>query len=209
MTSDYFDNEQNVDSYIKMVDGYDGASLVDILRRHLAPGATVLELGMGPGKDLTLLSQHFEVTGSDSSKIFVDRYRAEHPESDVFVLDAVSMNLDRRFNAIYSNKVLQHLTKDDAARSLAGQHRVLQPGGIALHSLWYGDSVEEHHGLLFQQYTKETFSALVAPHFNVVESARFKELEADDSLYVILQRRDAPKSLLNQAPLQGGSTLNG
>ena len=70
----YFDSEENVESYIKMVDGYDGAALVEVLTRHLPDGSTVLELGMGPGKDLQMLSKHFKATGSDSSMVFVDRY---------------------------------------------------------------------------------------------------------------------------------------
>ena len=31
---------------------------------------------MGPGKDLALLAADYDVTGSDSSQIFVERYRA-------------------------------------------------------------------------------------------------------------------------------------
>ena len=38
-----------------------------------AKGSTLLELGMGPGKDLDLLKKTYSVTGSDSSKIFVYR----------------------------------------------------------------------------------------------------------------------------------------
>ena len=68
---DYFSNAKNVEDYIQMAEGFDGRELVDILRKHLKGGSTVLELGMGPGKDLKLLSEHFTVTGSDSSNIFI------------------------------------------------------------------------------------------------------------------------------------------
>lgn len=183
----YFDKEENVESYIKMVEGEDGAALVEVLARYLAQGATVLELGMGPGTDLALLARHFDITGSDSSSIFVDRYLSRHPESDVMLLDAVTMDTDRRFDAIYSNKVLQHLPKPDAARSFAAQHRVLNTDGIAMHSLWHGDSANEHHGLLFQQYTIETFGELITDYFDVLESGRYGETKADDSLYVVLR----------------------
>lgn len=185
----YFDNKDNVESYIKMVDGYDGSAIVEVLVRHLAAGSSVLELGMGPGKDLELLSKHFSVTGSDSSSVFVDRYKSRHPHADVIVLDAVEFKLDRTFDAMFSNKVLQHLPKPDAAKSIEAQHGALNSDGIMLHTLWHGDSVDEHHGLLFQQYTIETFSDLVADYFDVVDSARYTEMEADDSLYVVCKRR--------------------
>jgi trans-aconitate methyltransferase len=143
---------------------------------------------MGPGKDLALLQRHFRVTGSDSSAVFVDRYRALNPSADVLVLDAVNIETDRRFDAIYSNKVMHHLSKEDAGRSLGAQHRVLNAGGIALHSLWFGDECEEHNGLLFQQYTLESFSELLDGQFEVLESRSYAEMAADDSLCVILRR---------------------
>ena len=117
----YFDDEKNVEEYIGMAEGYDGRELVDVLRRHLPDGATVLELGMGPGKDLEILSEFFQVTGSDSSKVFIERYRKMDPAADLLLLDAVTMDTDRKFDGIYSNKVLQHLTQQELKRSLHRQ----------------------------------------------------------------------------------------
>ena len=106
------------------------------------------------------------------------------------LLDAVDIDTERRFDAIYSNKVMHHLHKQDAARSLTAQHRVLNPGGIALHSLWFGDELEEHHGLLFQQYTVESFAELLDEQFEVLESKRYAEMAVDDSLCVVMRRID-------------------
>ena len=64
---EYFDSREKVENYIKMVDGDDGRDLINILKKHLSPGSTVLELGMGPGKDLEILAETFSVTGSDIS----------------------------------------------------------------------------------------------------------------------------------------------
>jgi SAM-dependent methyltransferase len=186
----YFDTNEGVDEYIEIAEGYDGRELIEILRSHVPSGSSVLELGMGPGKDLALLQPHFQATGSDGSAIFVDRYRALEPSADVLILDAVNIDTERRFDAIYSNKVMHHLPKQDARRSLAAQHRTLNPGGIALHSLWFGDELEEHHGLLFQQYTAASFSELLDERFEVLESKLYAEMEPDDSLSVILRRID-------------------
>jgi len=186
----YFDTDQGVDEYIQMAEGSDGRDLIEILRRHVPSGSSVLELGMGPGKDLALLQPYFQATGSDSSPVFIDRYRAREPSADALVLNAVNIDTERRFDAIYSNKVMQHLSKQDAGRSLAAQHRTLNPGGAALHSLWYGDELEEHHGLLFQQYTAESFSELLDERFEVIESKLYAEMAKDDSLCVVLRRID-------------------
>ena len=71
----YFDEESNVNAYIKMCEDYDGREIIGKLKEHLPPRSSVLELGMGPGKDLDILSQNYTVTGSDSSQLFLDRYR--------------------------------------------------------------------------------------------------------------------------------------
>jgi SAM-dependent methyltransferase len=184
----YFDTDEGVNEYIELAEGYDGRELVEILRSHVPPGSSILELGIGPGKDLALLQPYFRVTGSDSSALFVERYRTLEPSSDVLVLDAVTIDTERRFDAIYSNKVMQHLSRQDAARSLTAQHRVLNPGGIALHSLWFGEELEEHNGLLFQQYTGESFAKLLDEQFEVVDSKVYAEMASDDSLWVVLRR---------------------
>ena len=88
----YFDVQKNVENYIKMAEGYDGHEMIPILRKYLSDGASVLELGMGPGKDFELLSAHYRVTGSDSSHVFVERYRKINPESDLLILDAVTID---------------------------------------------------------------------------------------------------------------------
>ena len=73
----FFDTEEGVRQYLEMAEGYDGRDLVATFEAHLPAGSSVLELGMGPGKDLDLLRSSFEVTGSDASKAFLDLYRQQ------------------------------------------------------------------------------------------------------------------------------------
>ncbi len=51
----YFNDKEKVSQYIEMAQGFDGKELIGILKKHLKEGSTVLELGMGPGKDLDIL----------------------------------------------------------------------------------------------------------------------------------------------------------
>jgi SAM-dependent methyltransferase len=139
--------------------------------------------------DYEILSQSFEVTGSDSSSAFLERYRAIDPDANLLLLDAVTLDVDRTFDAIYSNKVLQHLTPDELRQSLRSQAAVLKSRGIALHSLWYGARQEELDGLLFVYHTHQTFTAQVGPEFAVVEIGRYSEMDEDDSLYLVLRKK--------------------
>ena len=186
---DFFDDRDNVNEYIKMADGYDGRDLIAVIEKHLTEGASVLELGMGPGKDLDLLGKRYNATGSDRSDVFLDLYREEHPDADLMNLDAVSLDTERTFDCIYSNKVLHHLTKANLRLSFARQKDVLNDGGLAMHSFWYGNTEEDIQGLRFVYYTEEELLKTVDPAFEVVEVKRYKEFENDDSFYILLQKR--------------------
>jgi len=184
----YFDNREHVDQYIEMAKGYDGRDLTEILKKHLPIGATVLELGMGPGKDLDILAEWYAVTGSDSSAVFLDLYRSTHAEADLLVLDAESIETDRLFDCIYSNKVLHHLTKLDLERSFKRQKKVITDGGLLMHSFWLGRGEEDYDGLRFIYYTEEEILSIAGPSFKAVEINRYTEIEDNDSFYVLLQK---------------------
>ena len=135
----YFDEKKSVDEYIKMAEGYDGKELIEILKKYFPKKSSVLELGMGLGKDLEILSKSFKVTGSDFSQVFIEICKGNNSNADIFLLDAVKMNTKRRFDCIYSNKVLHHLKKEDLKSSLDKQLSNLNSNGILFHSFWYGD----------------------------------------------------------------------
>jgi len=84
----FFDTEKGVQEYIKMAEGYDGVELIRILQKYLPANSTVLELGMGPGKDMDILKKLYIVTGSVNSQIFLDKYKKNNPDADLLLLDA-------------------------------------------------------------------------------------------------------------------------
>ena len=129
-----FHKPRNVEEYIKMTERYDGRGLINILKQHLPKGSTVLELGMGQGKDLDILKENYQATGSDYSQMFTDRYQKQHPEADIIKLDAVIIETERKFDCVYSNKVLHHLTREELRRSLFNQRKVLNPKALLLHT---------------------------------------------------------------------------
>jgi len=184
----YFDHEENVREYMQITDGYDGEYLIQKLRCHLVENKTILELGMGPGKDLDLLNPYYNVTGSDNSEIFLDLYRKKHPDADLLNLDAVTLQTDRVFDCIYSNKVLHHLTRSEMQSSLFRQLKLLQDNGIALHSLWAGEGEETHHGLLFTYFTLQNIPDILPEQFRILEMSLYEEMEKNDSIVLILQK---------------------
>jgi len=173
-----------------MADGYDGRELIEKLGDFISQGNSVLELGMGPGKDLDILCEMYQATGSDMSEVFVRRYRNRVPDADVLVLDAVSLDTKVQYDAIYSNKILHHLTKDELGKSLKRQAQVVKVGGYLLHSFWHGDKIEKHEDLLFNYYTIQTLKNYIPEDLEVVHFEIYTEMGVDDSLLVIFRRRE-------------------
>ena len=184
----YFDNDKNVNDYIAMAKGYDGKELIEILKKYLPKDSTVLELGMGPGVDLEILKDTYHVTGSDNAQPFLDLYRKKHRDTELLLIDAVTINTEQKFDCIYSNKVLHHLSKDELMRSLLRQREVLEDDGILFHSFWYGNKVEEHHGMRFTYYTEDDLQNITSMNFDIVEMGKYEEMEKEDSLYVLLKK---------------------
>lgn len=184
----YYDKEENIKEYVEMAKGYDGKELIEILKTHLKKHSTVLELGMGPGKDLDLLKKDFVATGSDSSQLFLDLYKKKNINPDLILLDAVEMTTSRKFDCIYSNKVLQHITRNELKNSFEKQKDSLNDNGILFHSFWYGDTEDIFNGLRFTYYTKALLKDVINDDFEIIELNLYTEMETNDSLYVILRK---------------------
>ena len=186
----FFDTEKGVEQYIKMAEGYDGTELIKILHEHLPANSTVLELGIGPGKDMDILKRTYRVTGSDSSQMFLDKYKMKHQDADLLLLDAVTMKTDRKFDCIYSNKVLHHLSKEDLVNSLQRQKETLNTNGIVFHSFWKGSKIDEFEGLLFTYYETKDLEKIMKSDFDILSLTTYTEMENDDSIYVISRIKD-------------------
>ncbi len=113
----------------------------------------------------------------------------KHKDADVFVLDARDLDTNRSFDCIYSNKVLQHITKSEFKTSLKKQKDLLHENGILFHSLWRGDKEVKYGDLVFVYYSKESLINLVEKDYEIVEITTYKEIHDDDSLYIILKKK--------------------
>lgn len=188
---EFFHQEKNVNDYIKMAEGYDGREIIEELQKHLPRGSSVLEIGMGPGTDLALLENIYQghVTGSDYSEIFINRYQKQHPEVDLILLDATTLKTDRKFQGLYSNKVLMHLSREELKQSIKRQTEILEPNGIICHSFWRSEKEENYDGLLFIYYTSEQLHTLFKENFDIIKIGIYQEMEPDDSLFIIARKR--------------------
>lgn len=181
----FYDKSENVEKYIEMCKGYDGSNLYQVLQDNLKAGSRVLELGSGPGFDIPFLSEHYNVTGSDFSDEFIKRCSEKFPDIPFRKIDAISMDTSEKFDCIYSNKVLHHLTEGELAQSLSQQAETLNDGGIVAHTFWMGAENQEIEGMLFTYYLQDDLIGIVSEKFEVVATLSYQEFEDSDSLFVI------------------------
>ena len=171
-----------------MATPYDGKLLIRQLEKILPEGASILELGMGPGKDMDILSKKYIVTGSDLSREFIRIYKIKNPKADLHVLDAHTIEINRRFDCIFSNKVLHHLSTTELTESLIRQNELLNPHGLVAHSFWEGDREEILSGLRFVYYRKQYLEYLFSRTFKIISSKIYSEVFPDDSFFILAQK---------------------
>ena len=185
----YYNSKENVAEYIKMAEGHSGKDLIAILKNYTKKGSSVLELGFGPGTDWKILSNDFNVSGSDYSAEFIKHLQNKYPSGNFLHLNAISLEIIEKFDAIYSNKVLHHLTNKELKESIENQARALSSDGIICHSFWQGEGEETFKGMYVNYHTQEALESLLSKKFKVLHTEQYQEFDTDDSIFIIAQKR--------------------
>ncbi len=182
----FYKTKETVNQYIQMAKGYNGKSLIEKLIQYL-PEGHVLELGSGSGNDIPILQQHYKLTASDFSPLFLEYIKTQYPNVEVKLIDAKSITLDCHYDGIYSNKVLQHLNEEELKVSLQSQKEILKDSGIICHSFWAGTGQDNFGNIIHKYYTKEELEQIISENYNILNIENYKEMEEQDSILVIAQ----------------------
>ena len=132
---------------------------------YLPPGARVLDVGCGPGRDLVeMKAMGFEVTGVDNSKELL----AMVPEGiDTVNADFRSIPLpDASCEGVWACASLMHLPRPEMPKALAEVRRLLRVGGHFLISIkeGVGEAMVADKGMegrFFTYYTSEELDGLL------------------------------------------------
>ncbi len=189
MAENYYNTKASVAEYIKLAKGVNGGELINELKTVLPSNSKLLEIGTGPGTDWELLKRTYEVTGSDSSKVFLSHLVSSHPLGKFLELDAVTLQTDETFNGIYSNKVLHHLKDHELKESIKRQVAVLNPAGIVCHSFWKGEGSEVFKGLFVNYHSEEVLRSYFEDFFDILVLESYGEFESGDSILMIGKKK--------------------
>ncbi|MFN3196546.1 MAG: class I SAM-dependent methyltransferase [Chlorobiota bacterium] len=185
MNDNYYNTREKVEEYIRQAEGYSGQEIIGSLDKYLSKESKILELGSGPGTDFGILSKKYNVVGSDLSIEFLNVLREKFPQMEFLQLDAVKINTSLKFDCIYSNKVLHHLSNSELEQSFASQEFALNPDGLICHSFWKGEGEEIFKGMLVNYQTKESLTRLLQDKFEILVLEDYAEFEENDSVFVI------------------------
>ena len=186
----YYHTKESVKEYIRLADGYDGATLISELKKYISPGLWILELGSGPGKDWKILSEQYMVMGSDYSKEFIEYLNQEHPNGEFLELNASTLMTDKKFDVVYSNKVMHHLEDKELIQSFKRQHELLNDSGVICHSFWKGESSEVFKGLFVNYLLEADLEELCKKQFDVLVLKDYAEFDEGDSLLLIARKKN-------------------
>ena len=124
-----------------------------------------------------------------SSETTISRLITNNPGAEFLELDAVTLKTERKFNGIYSNKVLHHLNDNELRSSIDRQAQKLLPGGIICHSFWKGEGDEIHKGLFVNYHSKLSLRSLFEKYFDFLVLENYKEFENEDSILLIGRKK--------------------
>lgn len=128
--------EHHADRYIQRT-STDRSALVDDLIRLTSPGAVVLELGSGPGRDaLALEAAGLMVHRTDGAESFVERFHRDGFQARV--LNVLAEDFGGPFDAIFANAVLLHVPRAQLTSVLVTALRATRVGGVLVASFKKG-----------------------------------------------------------------------
>lgn len=185
----FYKTKESVKEYVRLSEGVSGQRLINKFRRFLTANDLILEIGSGPGTDWKILDEGLEVIGSDNSDEFIQHLNNKYPKGTFLKLEAAELKTERKFQGIYSNKVLHHLTNEELIHSIKRQVDILNPEGIICHSFWKGEGSEVFKGLFVNYHAKEDLKEFFQDYFEILSIEAYREFEENDSLLLIGRKK--------------------
>jgi len=189
MTKPYYKTDESVAEYINLAKDVNGAELIYKFKVFLPTGASVLEIGTGPGSDWEILHKDYQVTGSDFSTQFLERLIKKYPLGEFIELDATTLHTDQKFDGVYSNKVMHHLKDDEIQTSINRQYEILNADGLICHSFWKGEGSEIFKGMFVNYHTNDALKSLFESQFETLLMEDYNEFEDNDSILLIAKKK--------------------
>lgn len=162
-----------------------GEFLLRQLQRYLPRGSELLELET-PGQDKTPhLDSWYSVYKPESEAASVDYRKSHLPYLQPSMNSFASFSVNKKFNALYCNKLLHYYSPEDVPEILKRVKDLLEPQGLVLFSLINKAREELLDGIPVFYYDAKLLKELLQPAFKVLEIESYTDKRRKDSLYVL------------------------
>ncbi len=112
---------------------------LDGFLKRLAPGARILELGCGGGRDGAYMAAHgFDVDATDGIPAMVAKANERH-DLDARLMQFDELDAQESYDAIWAHACLLHCPREQMPDVAARIHRALKSGGLHYASFKLGD----------------------------------------------------------------------
>ena len=143
----------------------------EMLLKYLKPGAHILDLGCGSGRDSkAFLQKGYQVRAVDGSQELC-KIASENIGQEVICQLFHELEETNTYDAVWACASLLHLPTDELKKVIQKVEQSLKKGGYFYASFKYGEFEGERDGRYFNDFTEETFNDLLAefPNLNIQE----------------------------------------
>jgi len=168
-TLEYYD--RNAQKFFDDTVNADMSEVYERFEAYLRPGAHILDLGCGSGRDSKyFLSKGYSVTAVDGSEQLCC-FASELIGQEVVQLQFQDLDFDEEFDAVWACASLVHVEKKRMKEVVRRVFRSMKPGGVLYISFKYGNGQRVKDNRLFSDYVEADLDDL----FSGVDGAVIKE----------------------------------
>ena len=143
----------------------------EMLLKYLKPGAHILDLGCGSGRDSkAFLQKGYQVRAVDGSQELC-KIASENIGQEVICQLFHELEETNTYDAVWACASLLHLPTDELKKVIHKVEQSLKKGGYFYASFKYGEFEGERDGRYFNDFNEETFNDLLTefPNLNIQE----------------------------------------
>lgn len=129
---------------------------------YLKPGASIIDIGCGSGRDLKYFKEHgYYAEGLDASENLCELAN-QYSDCKVTCADLLSWQPEKQFDAFWANASLLHLTKEEIIIFFEEKNRFLANQGIIYFSMKSGiPTGNDDKGRFFTPFTEELLAEIL------------------------------------------------
>lgn len=193
MLKEYYN--QNASDMIENTLNLDLQPIYEKFEIYLKPGAKLLDVGFGSGRDsLHFDAMCYEVVSIDFAEEVYFRGK-NLLNTEVLHVDVKDIRYKNEFEGIWASAIFFHFSDEEIIEVLKRCHDALKDKGVIYVSFKYGEEAVMRHGRFFNDFTESKFEALMesVDEFEIAEIWKTQDARVDHNtqfwLNIILKKK--------------------